>query len=206
MSETTDFAKLPADITPAAFFELVGHALAGEPAPAGASADKLVIHVPGDGGGAWNMGFDGGSLKIVEGATQGAPLQVSVTIEDFRAFVAGDIRNAILARTGGTSATVDAKKLSKLFSITNKTEQVKAYKGDLQIVLDAAGKAYRITLTFGGSAPAPQAPTTAVTFTLDDFLAILGGELQPQAAFFAGKIRLDGDMNLAMGLMALAMG
>ena len=63
-----------------------------------------------------------------------------------------------------------------------------------------------MTLTFGGAAPKPAAPTTTVTFSRDDFLAILGGELQPQAAFFAGKIRLDGDMNLAMGLMALAMG
>ncbi len=199
----TDFANLPADITPAQFFDLVAAALANEPAPAGAAPDKLVIHVGGDDGGVWNLGFEGGGLKIATGAAAAPPLQLSMTSDDLRAFIAGSIRDAIRARAGGR--TIDASQLAKLFRITNKTEQVKAYTGDLQMVLEGPAT-YRLTLTFGGNTPTPEAPTTTVTFTLDDFLAILGGELQPQAAFFAGKIRLDGDMNLAMGLMALAVG
>jgi putative sterol carrier protein len=200
----TDFANLPADITPAQFFDLVAAALANEPAPAGAAPDKLVIHVNGADGGVWNLGFEGGALKIAEGPATAPPLQLTMTSDDLRAFIAGAIRDAIKARAGGR--TIDASQLAKLFRITSKTEQVKAYSGDLQIVLEGPGQTYRLTLTFGGTAPKPEAPTTTVTFTLDDFLAILGGELQPQAAFFAGKIRLDGDMNLAMGLMALAVG
>lgn len=199
----TDFANLPADITPAQFFDLVAAALANEPAPAGAAPDKLVIHVGGADGGVWNLGFEGGALRIATGAAPTPPLQLSMTSDDLRAFIAGSIRDAIRARAGGR--TIDASQLAKLFRITNKTEQVKAYTGDLQIVLEGPAT-YRLTLTFGGNTPKPEAPTTTVTFTLDDFLAILGGELQPQAAFFAGKIRLDGDMNLAMGLMALAVG
>jgi hypothetical protein len=200
----TDFAALPADITPGQFLSLVEAALAHEPAPAGAAPDKLVIHVSGEAGGAWSMGFEDGRLRITEGASANAPLQLSLATDDLRAFVAGAIRDAILARAGGR--TVDARQIGKLFAVTHKTEQIKAYSGNLQIAVEAPAATHRLTLTFGGGAPNPVAPSTTVSFALDDFLAILGGELNPQAAFFAGRIRLDGDMNLAMGLMALAMG
>ncbi|MFO0745605.1 MAG: SCP2 sterol-binding domain-containing protein [Myxococcota bacterium] len=181
-------------------------ALANEPAPAGAAPDKLVIHVEGDAGGSWSMGFTGGKLAIDQGATAGAPLQVSMSTADLRSFIAGEVRDAIKAKAGGRG-TIDAKQMAKLFRVTNKTEQVKAFSGDLQFRMEDAGKGktYKITLTFGGGAPNVAAPKTTISMALSDFLALIGGELNPQAAFFAGQIRLDGDMNLAMGLMALAM-
>lgn len=200
----TDFANLPADITPAAFFTLVEESLKDEPAPANAAPDKLVIHVSGDGGGVWAMGFVGGRLTIEQGSAQSAPLQVSMSADDLRAFVAGSVRDAIKAKAGGRS--IDGKQLAKIFRITGKTEQVKAYSGDLALVVENGAANHRLTLTFGGGAPNTASPTTTISIALDDFLAMLGGELNPQAAFFAGKIRLDGDMNLAMGLAAMAMG
>lgn len=200
----TDFANLPADITPGAFFKAVEDALASEPAPAGASPEKLVIHVDGDAGGSWSMGFKNGKLAIDAGHEAGAPLQVSATTGDFRAFIAGEIRDAVKARAGG-KGQIDAKQMAKLFKVTNKTDQVKAFSGDLQLRMDDGAKSYKLTLTFGGGAPNPAAPKTTVTMDLSDFLALTAGELNAQAAFFAGKIKLDGDMNLAMGLMALAM-
>lgn len=200
----TDFANLPADITPTAFFALVEDSLKDEPAPANAAPDKLVIHVSGDGGGVWAMGFVGGRLAIEQGAAQSAPLQVSMSADDLRAFVAGSVRDAIKAKAGGRS--IDGKQLAKIFRITGKTEQVKAYSGDLALVVENGAANHRLTLTFGGGAPNTASPTTTISIALDDFLAMLGGELNPQAAFFAGKIRLDGDMNLAMGLAAMAMG
>ena len=200
----TDFANLPADITPGAFFKAVEEALANEPAPANAAPDKLVIHIDGEAGGTWAMGFTNGHLAIDEGASPGAPLQVSASTSDFRAFLAGEIRDAVKAKTGG-KGQIDAKQMAKLFKVTGKTEQVKAFSGDLQLRMEDGAKTYRLTLTFGGGTPNPAAPKTTVTMDLSDFLLLTAGELNPQAAFFAGKIKLDGDMNLAMGLMALAM-
>jgi putative sterol carrier protein len=203
---TTDFANLPADITPGALFSALAEALEDEPAPAGAAPDKLLLHVNGDAGGTWAMGFIGGRLAIDPGTADSPPLQVSISTDDLRAFVAGEVRDAIKAKAGPKASAVDPKKLSKLFGITHKTEQVKAYSGDLQMVVENGAKSHKLTLTFGGGAPNPGAPTTTISISLDDFLALLGGELNAQAAFFAGKIRLDGDMNLAMGMMALTMG
>jgi len=202
----TNFSNLPSDITPGAFFAAIEEALAAEPAPANAAPDKLLLHISGQAGGTWAVGFEGGRLRIVEGLADQPPLQVSASIEDFRAFVAGSVRDAVKAKAGSKASAIEPSQVAKLFRITNKTEQVKAYKGDLQLRVEDGADAHKLTLTFGGGTPQPAAPTTTISITLDDFLALTGGELNAQAAFFAGKIRLDGDMNLAMGLMAMAMG
>ncbi len=39
-----------------------------------------------------------------------------------------------------------------------------------------------------------------ITVSSDDFTAMLGGELDPMAAFMGGKIQVEGDMAVAMKL------
>ena len=46
---TTDFANLPADITPSVFFAAIAEALKDEPAPANAAPDKLLLLVDAPG-------------------------------------------------------------------------------------------------------------------------------------------------------------
>lgn len=200
----TDFANLPADITPGAFFKAVEDALQNEPAPAGAAPDKLLIHITGDAGGTWAMGFEGGRLTIPEGTAANPPLQISMTTDDLRAFVAGSIRDAIKAKAGDRA--IDAKQIAKIFGITRKTEQVRAIKGDIQVAITTATGAYKLTMTFGGGAPKVADPTTKITMSFDDFVALTRRELDPMQAFFMGRIQMDGDLNLAMGLAPLMMG
>ena len=82
---------------------------------------------------------------------------------------------------------------------------LRAMAGNLKCIVEGAEDRHEATLTFGGQTPDTANPTTTVSITVDDLGAILAGKEEPQAAFFAGKIRLDGDMALAMGLMTLAM-
>jgi putative sterol carrier protein len=42
-----------------------------------------------------------------------------------------------------------------------------------------------------------------VNISQDDFNAILKGELNPMGAFMSGKIKIEGDMGLAMKLQSL---
>lgn len=42
-----------------------------------------------------------------------------------------------------------------------------------------------------------------ITMSKDDFDALVAGELNPTAAFMQGKLRVDGDMSVAMSLSSL---
>lgn len=42
-----------------------------------------------------------------------------------------------------------------------------------------------------------------ISVTLEDFEAMLSGELEPTTAFMSGKLAVDGDMGLAMKLQTL---
>jgi putative sterol carrier protein len=62
-------------------------------------------------------------------------------------------------------------------------------KGDGVIVIDGA----TISTT---DAPAD----CTITISMDDFQDLLAGELNPTAAFMTGKIKVAGDMSVAMAL------
>lgn len=48
-----------------------------------------------------------------------------------------------------------------------------------------------------------QKADVSVAMTADDFVKMVSGELQPVVAFMQGKIKLQGDMNMAMRLQNL---
>ena len=46
-------------------------------------------------------------------------------------------------------------------------------------------------------------PTLTITATADDYLRMVNGELTPMSAFMAGKIKIKGDMGLALKLQSI---
>ena len=93
----------------------------------------------------------------------------------------------------------------KIILDEQKRSRMRMLNGDLQIVLQTGEGDYRITFTLGGKAYDHDEPTCKITVKLEDWMAIMKKQLNPQEAFFQGKIRMEGDMNLAMGFTALMM-
>jgi putative sterol carrier protein len=50
---------------------------------------------------------------------------------------------------------------------------------------------------------APISPQVTIKFSAEDFLALVNGELNPISAFMQGRIRIQGDMSVAMRLQSL---
>jgi putative sterol carrier protein len=200
-----ELTSLSRDVTPHAFFQLVETSLASQPAPPGASDDKAVMELTGQGGGSWTMGFEGGQLKIREGTVANPPLAVNMSVLHWRELVAGRVRDAVKSEVNVSA--FDPGSLGKLYQSADKVERLKTLKGSLKFVIeDAEAKDAYVVLVATGGAPRDQAVATAtVSVSLPDFVPIAAGRENPQQAFFMGKIRIDGDMNHVMGLMAISM-
>jgi putative sterol carrier protein len=197
-----DLTNLPHDITPNAFFELVREAIAGQTAPDG--PETTIFHLEGADGGSWTASTVDSAIQINSGASGTPILQVTLSVHDWRAIVAGPVRDRLQSATDNAPA-LDPSAISKLLARPEAIESLRGMEGNLQLVLEDGDVNYRVTLTFGASERDMENPTTTVSVSMDDAAQIASGDDNPQAAFFAGKIRLDGDMNLAMGLMTLAM-
>lgn len=201
----TDLAHLPADITPQGFIDAIREAMAGETVPATASAQKAVLVLDGDGGGSWTMGFVGGKLQIDEGLAAAPPVRLTSTVDSWRALVVGRIRERMAEAVG--KVAFDPRALARVFHDGARVEKINAFAGDLRLILEdtEAGAEYAVTVTLGGGEPNLAAPTTTVRITMADAVALARREDNLQAAFFAGKIRIEGDFNLPMGIMGAMM-
>lgn len=68
------------------------------------------------------------------------------------------------------------------------------------------GGTWHVTVADGACTVAEgpaDAPGVTVAVSAEDWARIVSGSLNPQMAFLTGKLRVDGDMGLAMRLQAL---
>lgn len=197
----SDLANLPSDITTEDFFRMLEEALADEPMPQGASAEKAAIRLVGDG--EWSMGFEDGKIAFKKEEVAEPPVRITLTVDDWRAFLAGRVRDAVSEHVD--TKALDPKGLAKLYRSAEKVDQIKALKGDVKFTVrdEDHGAQYSVTITTGGGEPNVDAPTTAAAVTLANFIDLATGKENPQTAFFTGKIELDGDLNFVMGFYGI---
>ena len=202
--QMADLTNLSRDVTPSEFFtEILPEVLGEVELPSGLGTERLQIHVTGDDGIHLHMGVDAdGDLTIEEGDAAAPPIAVTLSCGDFRSLVAGDLRDKVKAVTG--NVPIGPRQLRKAFLPDAKIQRIKALKGDLQtrIVDKDDGVTYAITVTLGGAAPNADKPACTVTLDVPTLLEVVLGKQQAQQLFFQGRIRVDGDMGVMLGLMS----
>jgi hypothetical protein len=199
-----DLTNLPSDITPEDFFMDVLFDVLGEvDLPDGMGQERLQFHVTGTDGIDVHIGLDEeDDLTIEEGAAASPPIAITISDADFTNLMAGNLRDRIKAETGG--AAIGPRQLRKAFLPDATVQRVKGLSGDIQIrIADPdTDDTIVVTTTLGGGSPSVDSPTCTVSLDVPTVLDIASGRQQPQQLFFQGRVRIDGDMSVVMGLVS----
>ena len=199
----SDLTNLPRTIVPEAFFEKVMEVVADIPAPPEAAEDRALVRLEGLGGGEWNVGFVDGRAQIRQGTIDAPTVQVSLSVIDWREFVVGRVRDVVTP--GMDKNLLDPRMVVRIFDDREAVEAVRDFQGTIRLTVrdpEEDGD-YVLFVTLGSQDETREDPATTVEISLEDLARLVRQESTPQAAFFAGQIRIDGDMNLAMALMTL---
>lgn len=145
------------------------------------------VELEGTGGGEWNLAVTGAKLELVK---SGEPdVVVAQSVDDWRA---------------ATDLAPQGSSPRDMLMLDPATQQaLAAIKGVVRFeVTGFADRTWRLTVAFGkGSAPArPMEPQATITVDAETQKLLLAGKMMPPEAYFAGKIQIQGDMNLAMQL------
>ncbi len=94
-------------------------------------------------------------------------------------------------------------------ALCESTDQRKVAEMDATVLFDLSGEGGgQWTANIGGDQMAvtegsPAAPTVTLEMTAADFVAMVNRKLNPVAAFMQGRIKVKGDMSVAMRLQTL---
>jgi hypothetical protein len=158
----------------------------------------LRFDVRGAGGGTWYLNIAEGRVAASDRAAHAPFLSIELDHEHFEPLwrEAGD---NVLGFLGGVSG------LGKPIQLTRfRVEQIASVRGALLFELTGEG-GFRLIAHLGGPAPdgsepAATGPNTRIRVDAAAYRELRTGALQPQDAFLAGKIQVEGDMQLAMQL------
>lgn len=158
----------------------------------------LRFDVRGAGGGTWYLNFTEGRAASSATAAHRPFLSIVLDREHFEPLFreAGD---NVLGFLGGVSGMGAPIQLTRF-----RVEQIGSVTGVLSFELTGEG-GFRLVAFLGGDPPAETngaapAPDTEIRVDAEAYRELRSGALQPQDAFLAGQIQVEGNMQLAMQL------
>jgi hypothetical protein len=153
---------------------------------------SIGLEVRGPGGGTWFVDVERGRSRAVDRPAHPPFLHIAIERAHFEPLwrEAGD---NVLGFLGGVSGMGAPIKLTR-----SRVEQIAALRGTLGFELTGEG-GFRLLASLGGGEPS-EPPQTSIRVDAEAYRELRRGALAPQDAFLAGKIAVDGDMQLAMQL------
>jgi hypothetical protein len=154
------------------------------------------VDVSGEGGGTFFLEIDEGRVAAADAPSRPPFLSL---LQDRRAFerVAAESGDSALGLLGGLSGLAGEMRLTR-----QRLDNLSDVQGLFQFeVTGEGGFALR---THFGPEPIPAEPSTTIRVDGDSYRALRAGALDPQSAFLDGRIRIEGDMQMAMQLALAA--
>ena len=171
---------------------------------------RLGLCLEGAGGGEWVLQIESGALRVLAAPRDETAFTFVQSVDDWRGALwegrGGAIGQAAagLFRPGARSAAAGPAGVGATPSPAA-LEQMRALDGLVRIVvMGGQGGDFAVGFKLGPGA-IPAQPSATLSLSADDAAAMQRGELDPLAAFMAGRIRVEGDMTLVMQMQAIQM-
>jgi hypothetical protein len=157
----------------------------------------ILVEVRGAGGGSFALNIRAGRMRSEERAAFAPFLTV---VQDRAAFetLARESGDSALALLGGLSGLSGELRLTR-----KRVENLGQLRGAVHF--SVTGDAGFALITHFGAGPVPDEPNASIAVDDDAYRELRSGKLDPGAAFMNGKIKVAGDMQLAMQLALAAL-
>ncbi|MEW6777090.1 MAG: SCP2 sterol-binding domain-containing protein, partial [Bdellovibrionota bacterium] len=162
--------------------------------------DSVQIDI--EGAGTWTARIQGGKPLVASGPADNPLLTLALSA---KAIEAGLGRSGVAGiDLDATDVSAPARAIAEALTQELADSVREQVRGTIKFAL-ARGDGMEEALFLGFSSVDPGAPTCTIQTTEDEFREMIELGLTPQQAFMAGKIRLEGDMSIAMTLAMIAM-
>jgi hypothetical protein len=198
--------RAPTDITPARFFEewlpsQVENSRDLMETFAGGLSFVVSVRVTGERGGEWTVRLADRRPEFASGLDPQAVVTFIVSEENFIQSITGQLDD--LRPPARDMATIDTSPAAIQQRARQVLAALKDIRGSLRAELDDPNRALGVTIKFGGEMK--DSPDCTIKIKMDHVRAMASGELDPQAAFMTGKVKIEGDSSLLMQLLAATM-
>lgn len=198
--------RAPTDITPARFFEewlpkQVENSRDLLETFAGGLSFVVSVRVTGERGGEWTVRLADGKPQFASGLDPQAVVTFIVSEENFIQSITGQLDD--LRPPARDATAIDTSPIAIQQRARQVLAALKDIRGSLRAELDDPNRGLGVTIKFGGEMR--DSPDCTIKIKMDHVRAIASGELDPQAAFMTGKVKIEGDSSLLMQLLAATM-
>jgi hypothetical protein len=193
-----DRAAEPAPADPDAFFmsylpeRFEG---AGERLGVETSVGSVTARITGVG--EWSVRITEGALHVTRGTEDDVTLQITASPDDFAVLVKGPLEHL------GTEGKIPAARIGPLRALAASPETARLVRhvpGSVLFVARDGAAAHRLLLTPGRRNADMTSPECTIECALDDLEAAQAGAVPPMQLFVSGKLRISGNVQIAMAL------
>ena len=145
----------------------------------------------------FHLNIAGGRMSPA-GAPARTPVMTLILDRPAFARVVREAGDSAMGFLGGLTGLAGEMKLTR-----SRLENLRGLKGALRF--EVVGSDGFVLTTHFGEDPIPESPDTTLSVDPDTYRELRAGKLDPQQAFMGGKIRVAGNMQLAMQLALAAL-